>query len=37
MRVLIIGAGVLGLNLAHSIQKVNDVTLLSINETYKDL
>ena len=37
MRVLIIGAGVLGSNLAHSIQKGNDVTLLAINETYKDL
>lgn len=37
MRVLIIGAGVLESNLAHSIQKENDVTLLAINETYKDL
>lgn len=37
MRVFIIGAGVLGSNLAHSIQKGNDVTLLAINETYKDL
>lgn len=29
MRILIIGAGVLGSNLAHSIKKGNDVTIFS--------
>lgn len=37
MRVLIIGAGVLGSNLAHSIKKGNDVTILARNETYDNL
>ena len=37
MRILIIGAGVLGSNLAHSIKKGNDVTILARNETYKNL
>ena len=34
MRILIIGAGVLGSNLAHSIKKVNDVTILARNKKY---
>ena len=29
MKILIIGAGVLGSNLAHSIKKGNDVTILA--------
>ena len=37
MRILIIGAGVLGSNLAHSIKKGNDVTILAKNETYEKL
>ena len=37
MRLLIIGAGVLGSNLAHSIRKGNDVTILARNKTYEDL
>lgn len=37
MRILIIGAGVLGSNLAHSIKKGNDVTILARNKTYKNL
>ena len=37
MRILIIGAGVLGSNLAHSIKKGNDVTILAINKTYENL
>lgn len=37
MRILIIGAGVLGLNLAHSIKKGNDVTILARNKTYENL
>ena len=37
MRVLIIGAGVLGSNLAHSLKKGNDVTILARNETYDNL
>ncbi len=37
MRVLIIGAGVLGSNLSHSIKKGNDVTILARNETYDNL
>lgn len=37
MRILIIGTGVLELNLAHSIKKGNDVTILARNKTYKNL
>lgn len=34
MRILIIGAGVVGSNLAHSIKKGNDITILARNKTY---
>ena len=34
MRILVIGAGVLGSNLTHSIKKGNDVVLLARNKTY---
>lgn len=37
MRILIIGAGVLGSNLAYSIKKGNDVTILARNKTYENL
>ena len=37
MRILIIGAGVLGSNLAHSIQKGNNITILARNKTYENL
>lgn len=37
MRILIIGAGVLGSNLAYSIKKCNDVTILARNKTYENL
>ena len=37
MRILMIGAGVLGSNLAHSIKKGNDVTILARNKTYENL
>ena len=37
MKILIIGAGVLGSNLAHSIKKGNDVTILARNKTYENL
>lgn len=37
MRILIIGTGVLGSNLAHSIKKGNDVTILARNKTYENL
>lgn len=37
MRILIIGAGVLGSNLAHSIKKGNDVTILARGNTYETL
>lgn len=37
MRILIIGTGVLESNLAHSIKKGNDVTILARNKTYKNL
>lgn len=37
MKVLIIGTGVLGSNLAHSLKKRNDVTILAKNETYENL
>ena len=37
MKILIIGAGVLGSNLAHSLKKGNDVTILAINKTFEDL
>ena len=37
MKILIIGAGVLGSNLAHSIKKGNDVTILARNKTYEQL
>lgn len=36
-RILIIGAGVLGSNLAHSIKKGNEVTILARNKTYENL
>ena len=37
MRILIIGSGVLGSNLAHSIKKGNDITILARNKTYENL
>ena len=37
MKVLIIGAGVIGSNLAHSIKKGNDITILAKNKTYDNL
>ena len=37
MRILIIGAGVLGSNLAHSLKKGNDVTILARNKTFENL
>lgn len=37
MRILIIGAGVLGSNLAHSIQKGHDITILARGKTYQSL
>ena len=37
MKILIIGAGVLGSNLAHSIKKGNDITILARNKTYENL
>ena len=37
MKVLIIGAGVLGSNLAYSIKKGNDITILARNQTYENL
>ncbi len=37
MRILIIGAGVLGSNLAHSIKKGNDVTILARNKAHENL
>ena len=37
MKILIIGAGVLGSNLAHSIKKGNDVAILARNKTYENL
>ena len=37
MRILIIGAGVLGSNLAHSIKKGNDITILARGKTYENL
>jgi len=37
MKILIIGAGVLGSNLAHSLTKGNDVTILAINKTFEKL
>ena len=37
MKILIIGAGVLGSNLAHFIKKGNDVTILARNKTYENL
>ncbi len=37
MRILIIGAGVLGSNLAHSLKKGNNVTILAINKTFENL
>lgn len=36
MKILIIGAGVLGSNLAHSIKKGNDVTILARGKTYEN-
>lgn len=37
MRILIIGAGVLGSNLAHSLKKNNDITILARNSTYENI
>lgn len=37
MRILIIGAGVLGSNLAHSMQKGNNITILARGKTSQDL
>lgn len=37
MKILIIGAGVLGSNLALSLTKGNDVTILAINKTFEKL
>ena len=37
MKILIIGAGVLGSNLAHSIKKGNYITILARNKTYENL
>ena len=37
MKILIIGAGVLGSNLVHSIKKGNDVTILARGKTYENL
>lgn len=37
MKILIIGAGVLGSNLAHSIKKDNNITILARNKTYEKL
>lgn len=37
MKILIIGAGVLGSNLAHSLKKDNDITILARNKTYETL
>lgn len=37
MRILVIGAGVLGSNLTHSIKKGNDVVLLARNKTCENL
>ena len=37
MRILIIGAGVLGSNLAHSLRKGNDITILARNKTFENL
>ena len=37
MKILIIGAGVLGSNLAHSLKKSNDVTILARNKTFENL
>lgn len=37
MKILIVGAGVLGSNLAHSIRKGNEVTILARNKTYENL
>ena len=37
MRILIIGAGVLGSNLAHSLKNGNNVTILAINKTFENL
>ena len=36
MRILIIGAGVLGSNLAHSMRKGNDITILARGITYQN-
>lgn len=37
VRILIIGAGVLGSNLAHSMRKGNDITILARGRTYQNL
>ena len=35
MRILIVGVGVLESNLAHSIKKGNDITILARNKIYE--
>lgn len=37
MKILIIGAGVLGSDLAHSLKKNNEITILARNKTYENL
>lgn len=37
MKILIIGAGVLGSNFAHSLRKENDITILARGKTYENL
>lgn len=37
MKILIIGAGVLGSNLAHLLKKNNEITILARNKTYENL
>lgn len=37
MRILIIGAGVVGSNLAHSLKNGNNITILARNKTYENL
>lgn len=36
MKILIIGAGVFGLNLIHSIKKRNNITILPRNKIYEN-
>lgn len=37
LKILIIGAGVLGSNLAHSLKKGNDITIFARGKTYENL